>query len=156
MKNNKDLPKKAEKRPPKIIKIKPIDENCPKLPKHNKNNTIIVLTRVLTRTVKNKPVLLDFDGGHLSSDAGLLILREVEQQIGIIQKFAETIHDPRDSRYVKHDVVELLTQRIFQIAAGYEDANDCDALRNDPIIKLCADRLPEADNDLASQPTEPL
>jgi hypothetical protein len=103
--------------------------------------------------IQNKSLLLDFDGGQLSSDAGLLLLREVEQQIGIIKAFAETIHDPRDSRYVKHQVVELLAQRIFQIAAGYEDANDCDSLKDDPIIKMCADRLPDTDDALASQPT---
>ena len=104
-------------------------------------------------SVQNQSVLLDFNGGQLSSDAGLLLLREVEQQIGIIQDFATTIHDSRDSRYVKHEVVEMLTQRIFQIAAGYEDANDCDCLKDDPILKICADRLPESDEALASQPT---
>jgi hypothetical protein len=103
--------------------------------------------------VQHQSVLLDFDGGQLSSDAGLLLLREVEQQIGIIKALAETIHDPRDSRYVKHELIELLTQRIFQIAAGYEDANDCDCLKDDPIFKMCADRLPESGKALASQPT---
>jgi hypothetical protein len=104
-------------------------------------------------SVQNQSVLLDFDGGHLSSDAGLLLLREVEQQIGVIKALADTIHDPRDSRYVKHQLEEMLTQRIFQIAAGYEDADDCDSLKNDPILKMCADRLPESDEALASQPT---
>ena len=103
--------------------------------------------------VDNKPVLLDFDGGQISSDGGLLLLREVEQQIGLITSLAEVIYDPRDARYVKHTIIDLMMQRVSQIAAGYEDADDCDDLRCDPIIKMCAGRSPETDDDLASQPT---
>lgn len=103
--------------------------------------------------VNSQPVLVDFDGGQLSSDGGLLLLREVEQQIGIIKSLAEVIHDARDARYVKHTVMDLMMQRVSQIAAGYEDADDCDELRCDPIIKMCAGRSPETDGDLASQPT---
>ena len=103
--------------------------------------------------VDNKPVLLDFDGGQISSDGGLLLLREVEQQIGIIKSLTETIHDARDARYVRHTIMDLMMQRVSQIAAGYEDADDCDDLRADPIIKMCAGRSPETDDDLASQPT---
>jgi hypothetical protein len=103
--------------------------------------------------VNSQPVLVDFDGGQISSDGGLLLLREVEQQIGIIKSLTEAIHDPRDARYVKHTIMDLLMQRVSQIAAGYEDADDCDDLRADPIIKMCAGRSPETDDDLASQPT---
>ena len=103
--------------------------------------------------VDNKPVLVDFDGGQISSDGGLLLLREVEQQIGIIKSLANVIYDARDARYVKHSIMDLMMQRIAQIAAGYEDADDCDDLRADPIIKMCAGRSPETDDDLASQPT---
>ena len=103
--------------------------------------------------VNNQPVLVDFDGGQISSDGGLLLLREVEQQIGIIKSLTEVIHDARDARYVRHTIMDLMMQRISQIAAGYEDADDCDDLRSDPIIKMCAGRSPETDNDLASQPT---
>lgn len=104
-------------------------------------------------SIQNQSVLLDFDGGQVSSDAGLLLLKEAERQIGIIKALAEVIHDPRDSRYVKHQSIDLMTQRTFQIAAGYEDANDCDSLKDDPILKMCANRLPETDGALASQPT---
>jgi hypothetical protein len=103
--------------------------------------------------VDNKPVLVDFDGGQISSDGGLLLLREVEQQIGIIKSLTEVIHDARDARYVKHTIMDLMMQRVSQIAAGYEDADDCDDLRADPIIKMCAGRSPNSDDDLASQPT---
>ena len=104
-------------------------------------------------SVKDTPVLVDLDGGEMSSDAGLLLLREVEKHIGIIKALASVVTDSRDSRYVRHQTSDLLTQRIFQIAAGYEDANDCDTLRTDPILKICADRQPESDPALASQST---
>jgi hypothetical protein len=103
--------------------------------------------------VNNQPVLVDFDGGQISSDGGLLLLREVEQQISIIKSLTEVIHDPRDARYIKHTIMDLMMQRVSQIAAGYEDGDDCDDLRCDPIIKMCAGRSPETDDDLASQPT---
>ena len=103
--------------------------------------------------VENKPVMVDFNGGHLTSDAGILLLREVEQQIGIIRELSSVIYDPRDSRYVNHPVVDLMMQRISQIACGYEDANDCDSLRNEPIFKMFANRSPETGDALASQPT---
>lgn len=93
--------------------------------------------------VEAKPVWLDFDGGQLSSDAGLLLLKEVDQQIGLIQALAAVLPDPRDARYVQHTTEALLRQRIFQIAAGYEDANDSDSLRHDPIVKMV--RAPAAD-----------
>ena len=103
--------------------------------------------------VGDLPVLLDFEGGNFTSDAGILLLREVEQQHGIIKALAEVIEDPRDVRYVKHSIMDLMMQRISQIASGYEDANDCNELRDDPIFKMLADRLPESDPALASQPT---
>jgi len=103
--------------------------------------------------INSKPVLLDFNGGAVSSDAGVLLLREVEQQLGIIAKLAATINDQRDARYVKHSVIDLMMQRVAQIACGYEDADDCDTLRTDPIFKLFAGRDPESGPNLGSQPT---
>jgi len=103
--------------------------------------------------VQNTPVVLDFEGGSLTSDAGILLLREVEQQIGIVKALADIIDDPRDARYVKHTIMDMMMQRVGQIASGYEDANDCNELRDDPIFKMFAGRLPESDPALASQPT---
>ena len=74
-------------------------------------------------------------------------------QHGLTAGFASCLKDARDSRYVRHQIRELLTQRSFQIVAGYEDCNDADSLRSDPIFKTVCDRLPESDPDLASQPT---
>jgi hypothetical protein len=96
-----------------------------------------------------KKVQVDFNGGEISSDAGLLFLRETESQTGIINRVANTIHDKRHPSYVKHQLIQLLSQRVFQIAAGYEDANDCSTLKHDPILKISC----EKDDVLASQPT---
>jgi hypothetical protein len=96
-----------------------------------------------------KKAAVDFNGGEISSDAGLLFLRETESQIGIINQIANVIHDQRHPSYVKHQIAQLLTQRVFQIAAGYEDANDSDTLKHDPILKMAC----EKDAVLASQPT---
>jgi hypothetical protein len=103
--------------------------------------------------VKDKPINISFDGDVISSDAGVLLLKEVEQHIGIINSIASVITDERDKRYVEHTLQQLLVQRVFQIACGYEDANDCNSLRDDPIFKICADKLPTTDSSLASQPT---
>lgn len=103
--------------------------------------------------VKDKPVFIDFNGGLISSDAGILLLGEVENQLGIIKEIEKIIPESRDLRYVKHTIHDLLMQRIFQIASGYEDAIDCNELRKDPIFKIIAGRYPETGEDLASQPT---
>ena len=103
--------------------------------------------------VNGKSVRVDFEGGELTSDAGLLLLKGAEQEVGIIESLSDIIVDQRDQRYVQHTIQDMMTQRVGQIAAGYEDANDCNELRGDPILKILADRNPETDNDLASQPT---
>ena len=79
-------------------------------------------------------------------------MRETANKIGIIEQLTEAIHDERHQSYVKHEITELLTQRIFQIICGYEDANDANDLRIDPGFKASCDRLP-SEADLASQPT---
>lgn len=103
--------------------------------------------------VSNKQIELSFSGDDISSDGGLLLLGEVENQTGLINRISNCITDNRDQRYVDHTIREMLTQRVFQIAAGYEDCNDCDDLRDDMIFKTCAGRLPQTGLSLASQPT---
>ena len=98
-------------------------------------------------------VALDCDGGRLSSDAGLVLLKDLDAQLGFTRHLAAVLSDSRDPRRVKFTQQDLLTQRVFQIAAGYEDANDSNTLRDDPIFKLLLDRLPETGAPLASQPT---
>jgi hypothetical protein len=104
---------------------------------------------MLFKEISGKKVEVDFNGGEVSSDAGLLFLRETESQIGIINQVADAIHDERHPSYVKHEIIQLLTQRVFQIASGYEDANDSNTLKHDPILKISCDK----DDVLASQPT---
>src|SRR6266478_5048409 len=100
-----------------------------------------------------KAVALDFDGGRLSSDAGLVLLKDPDEQLGLTHNLAAVLSDPRDPRRLTFTRHDLLKQRVFQIAAGYEDANDANTLRHDPIFKLLLDRLPETGAPLASQPT---
>src|SRR3989475_12707603 len=90
-----------------------------------------------------KAVDLDFDGGRLSSDAGLVLLKDPDEQLGLTHNLAAVLSDPRDPRRVHFTHHDLLKQRVLQIAAGYEDANDANTLRHDPIFKLLLDRLPE-------------
>src|SRR6266478_1893751 len=103
--------------------------------------------------VGDKVVDLDFDGGRLSSDAGLVLLKDPDEQLGLTRDLAAVLSDPRDPRRVHFTLHDLLKQRVWQMAAGYEDANDSHTLRHDPIFKLLLDRLPETGAPLASQPT---
>jgi Transposase DDE domain group 1 len=104
-------------------------------------------------SISGKKVSADFDAGSLSSDGGVLFLRAVEANVGVIQRLSHALHDRRHQSYVEHTYGDLLRQRVFQIACGYEDANDCDPLRHDPAFKAACDRLPISGKPLASQPT---
>jgi hypothetical protein len=103
--------------------------------------------------VGDKAVDLDFDGGLLSSDAGLMLLKDPDEQLGLTRALAAVLKDSRDARRAHFTLHDLLKQRVLQIAAGYEDANDANTLRHDPIFKLLLDRLPDTGPPLASQPT---
>jgi hypothetical protein len=102
--------------------------------------------------VAGKAIIARFDGGQLSSDAGVLLLREVEQRLGLAERLAACIDDPRLAERVRHEVAAKLRFRMLMIAAGYEDGNDADSLRHDPAFKLALDQLPGGDA-LCSQPT---
>jgi hypothetical protein len=103
--------------------------------------------------VKGKKVSIDFKGGNITSDAGVVLLSETESNVGLITRLAKCVHDSRRLSSITHSLKDLMAQRIFQIDCGYEDGNDCNSLRNDPAFKMALGRLPEADGDLASQPT---
>jgi Transposase DDE domain group 1 len=102
--------------------------------------------------VAGKPLIARFDGGQLSSDGGLLALREVERRLGVAERLAACLDDPRTPERVVHGVADILRFRMLMIAAGYEDGNDADALRHDPVFKLALDHLPDG-AALCSQPT---
>lgn len=92
----------------------------------------------------------DFSGGEISSDLGALILGAVDSRIGLIDRLTAAIADSRDARYITHTLRDLLTQRVFQIASGYEDGNDANTLRGDPLFKLATGRAPlDTRNSLA-------
>ena len=118
-----------------------------------KNNSETSPLKIDLFPIVDKPVELSFTGEQISSDGGLLLLREVENQIGLIDRISSCITDIRDQRYTDHSIKEMVLQRVFQIAAGYEDCNDCNDLRNDMVFKMCAGRLPRSGSELASQPT---
>jgi hypothetical protein len=103
--------------------------------------------------VAGKPVQITFDAGRLTSDGGILLLAEVERSLRIAERLAHCIEDPRAPGRVQHGLAEMIRFRALLIAAGYEDANDCDALRADPVFKMAAGRLPESGAELCSQPT---
>ena len=103
--------------------------------------------------VAGKPVHIGFDGGLMTSDAGILLLAGIEQRLGIAERLANCIEDRRAPERVRHTLAEMIRYRALLIAAGYPDGNDCDALRADPAFKMAVGRLPESDADLCSQPT---
>jgi hypothetical protein len=102
--------------------------------------------------VQGKAVVARFDGGRLSSEGGLLALREIERRLTIADRFAACLKDPRMAEKVVHRLAEIIRFRMLMIAAGYEDGNDADTLRRDPMFKLALDRLPSGE-DLCSQST---
>jgi len=104
-------------------------------------------------SVARKKVSVGFDGGQLSSDAGVLLLRGAEKKLGLAKRLASCIRDRRKPDRIEHPLEEMLRLRMFAIAAGYEDADDCDSLRHDPVFKMAVGRLPEDGDPLCSQPT---
>src|ERR1700716_3552164 len=103
--------------------------------------------------VQRRKVTAAFDGGRLTSDGGVMLLAAAERRLGIADKLAALIADPRDRDLVTHSVADILRARILAIACGYEDGNDLDHLRTDPAFKLACGRLPDTGDDLCSQPT---
>ena len=110
-------------------------------------------TMLAFASISGKKVEADFDGGVVTSDGGALFLRKVESKVGVIRRLVDSLRDHRHQSYIDHSYEDLLCQRVFQIACGYEDANDCNDLRRDPGMKAACGRLPITGDDLASQPT---
>jgi hypothetical protein len=101
---------------------------------------------------RKRHLTVDFEGGEITSDAGVLLIRQADDSLQLTSDIAGCIEDCRDVRYADHDIQTLLRQRVYQIVAGYEDCNDANLLRRDPALKAACDRL-LSDKDLASQPT---
>jgi hypothetical protein len=101
-------------------------------------------TQVMTFSrLPRRDVVANFDGGRLTSDAGLLLLREVDQRLGLCEAIGGCLPDPRDPAYVVHEQRRMLQQRIFGLAAGYEDLNDHQTLRDDPALQTATGQVPD-------------
>jgi Transposase DDE domain group 1 len=100
-----------------------------------------------------KALTATFDAGRLSSDGGLIVLREAARRLGLAEVITGPLCDARERRRVVHTYADMALARMLMISAGYEDCDDIDALRADPALKLACGRCPESGADLMSQPT---
>jgi len=103
--------------------------------------------------VAGKAITASFDAGLMSSDGGVIVLREIALRLGLADIIAMPLPDERDPTRVIHTYADMATARMMAIAAGYEDCDDLDALRTDPAFKIACGRAPETGLDLMSQPT---
>jgi hypothetical protein len=100
-----------------------------------------------------QPVVARFDQAHASSDGGAVLLKALDDQLGVTERLASSLSDPRQPGKVEHELLELVRQRVYGIACGYADCNDAARLAQDPVYKLLLERDPLAGPGLASQPT---
>ena len=100
----------------------------------------------------SKPVVVELSAAQVSSDAGLLPFRQLDEQLGLTQALAAALTDRRDVGRIDHSFLEMVRMRVYGILADYPDQNDHDVLRSDPVFKVICNRSIDA-NDLASQPT---
>jgi len=103
--------------------------------------------------VGRKKISAAFDGGRITSDAGVMLLGQAERRLGVASMLAAVVADPRNPLLITHSLDSIFRARILAIACGYEDADDLDRLRKDPAFKLACGRLPDTGDDLCSQPT---
>jgi len=108
---------------------------------------------LLFSSLGSQKIQADFNGGKLTSDAGALLLREADKRLGLIDALNRCIPDPRNEFYIAHVQKTMLAQRIFGIALGYEDLNDHQTLREDPLFQIVSERGIKDDLPLASPPT---
>jgi hypothetical protein len=110
-------------------------------------------TQLNLGTIGARPVTADFRGGCIVTDAGLLALRQLDQQLGVVAGLAERLPDPRAQKFVTHTRERLLVQQVYQILGGYEDCNDAQDLRHDPLFQILAGLAPDDEQPLASGST---
>src|SRR5579863_1353481 len=99
-----------------------------------------------------REIVARFDGGTISSDGGALLLRQTDQRLNLLPRLAECFLDGRNPELVKHSIQEMLAQRVYGLALGYEDINDHEQLRTDPVFGMLAGRQ-ELDQPLAGKST---
>jgi len=113
-----------------------------------------ISSQVSVNFLTQKPLEIKFSEIDLSADAGLLLVRQAEENLKICKEMADCLTDNREPGKIKHPLEQLISQRVYQIAAGYEDTNDSNHLRHDPILKIACNKVPIPGEELlASQPT---
>ena len=108
---------------------------------------------IVFSSFSRRQVIADFSGGPIVSDAGALLLREIDRKLGLVDQLDAVTPDPRHPALITHRQVTMLRQRIFAIALGYEDGNDHQTLRDDPLMQVVTERGIDPDQPLASPPT---
>ena len=103
--------------------------------------------------LNQRQIRAQFDGGTITSDGGGLLLREVEKRTGILRQFAACFADYRDPQRIEHTVPELVAQRVYGLALGYEDLNDHDQLRQDPLLAVLVEKSEPSRQALAGKST---
>src|SRR5262245_29185901 len=102
---------------------------------------------LLFHDLGSRKVQADFSGGHLSSDGGALLLRQINRSLGLTRELAACFSDTRDPRWVDHSLEQLLDQRLYGLALGYEDLNDHQRLRLDPLLAVTCEKIDPFGND---------
>ena len=105
--------------------------------------------RIEFERLKRRRIEAEFSGGDVSSDGGVLLVRRLDRRLGLLEAVARALADPRDPERIKHELIDLLRQRVFGLVQGYEDLNDHTGLRNDPLMQTACERQ----TALASAPT---
>ena len=96
--------------------------------------------KVVIRPDFNRSIMMDFQGAKITSDVGFLLVREIDERFRIIDPMGDCLKDLRSYTHTKHSLIQMVRQRVYQIAAGYEDCNDADYLRIDPALRLALDK----------------
>ena len=105
------------------------------------SSTDCLLNKFKFGSIKGRKVIANFEGGRITSDAGIVLMAELDKKLKITSRFAECFQDYRDSSYVDYSVRQLLAQRVYGIILGYEDVNDPDKLRYDPALAIALGKL---------------
>jgi hypothetical protein len=100
-----------------------------------------------------REIVAEFNGGTISSDGGALLLKETDRRMNLLPRFSQCFLDGRDPGLVEHSVAQLLAQRVYGLALGYEDLNDHEQLRNDPLLRVLAGKAEPGEEALASKST---
>src|ERR1700730_18015214 len=103
--------------------------------------TECIQSRLAFASEGKREVVAEFNGGAMSSDGGALLLRETDRRIKLLGRFSQCFLDGRKPALIEHSIEEMLAQRVYGLALGYEDLNDHEQLRHDPLLALLAGRL---------------